>query len=128
MPSYQAENHLFVDGVLIPPGARFKSDLVPGRKWKPLDAAAKAAVEQRQAQLAKAPATISGVSMPDGTLRLDAFDRMQPATTEIPEDWRSLHQSQRRALAMKLGAPRQIKVPDADAMIEREVTRRAAAA
>lgn len=128
MARYRAKSYLFIGGSYITPGTRFESKLVPGKNWEPLDDDAREAVGKREAEVARQRPEVIGVSRPDGTLRLSAFDRMQPAATEIPADWSSLSQSKRRALAMKLGAPRQIKVPDADAMIEREVARRATAA
>lgn len=128
MARYRAKSYLFIDGSYIQPGATFTSKRPPGKNWEPLDDAAKAAVAKRHDEVARTVPTVSGISQPDGTLRLSAFDRLQPAATEIPDDWKNESVPARRALAIRLGAPRQIKEPDADAMIEREVARRAALA
>lgn len=44
----------------------------------------------------------------------------------IPDDWRSFNPQKRRMLAIKLGAPNNVKVADATQTIEDEVARRKA--
>lgn len=50
----------------------------------------------------------------------------QPEPVEIPENWRSLNDEDRLALARKIG-PANTKAAKADEVIENEVARRAAA-
>lgn len=117
MARYRALNALFVRRLIVA-GEEFESDLPPGRNWAPLDEAARAAVAARGGNVVQ--------------LRTvhDRIDRTPPApaAVDIPEDWRDLKWAQRRAIALKLGAPNTINRENADAFIAEMAQRRLKAA
>jgi hypothetical protein len=110
MARYLAKANLYVDR-FIGAGEEFAADIVPGRNWEPLDAAAKKAFAER---------------FPTG-----APQDVQPAGTghsmmAIPEDWREMNSQALIQLAVKLGAPRKgTGRAQAEQHIEREIIMRA---
>jgi hypothetical protein len=108
MPKYRALGMLFIESRLIIAGEDFESDLIPGKNWHPMDAAAKAAVEKRGA--------VAEPKLPG---------EHDTPRVEIPQNWRELNAQQQIALARKLGAPgKGLKRGDAIKRIETELAHR----
>jgi hypothetical protein len=115
MPQFEALQPLFIVDRYIEPGERFESDLPPGRNWKPLDDAAKAAVEKLSPERKALNAAVDKLEQ----------RRTAPGAVEIPANWAELSAAKRRGLATKLGAQNTIKADDADKVIQAELDRRA---
>lgn len=110
MANWRAKAQLYVDDRLIEPDEEFSSDLVPGRNWEPLDAAARKAFADRF------PSGPPVEAKPAGTGH---------TMMAIPDNWQDLPVPQIIALAVKLGAPRKGTGRDqAVAHIEREIAAR----
>lgn len=113
MARYRAkQNPIYLDLRLVAVGEEFESDLPPGQNWEPLDDAAKRAVAKQF------PSGVPPKAKLPGTHDTPAAD--------LPANWRELAWPQQRAIAIKLGAPRNANREAALAVIEREEFNRAA--
>lgn len=111
MANWRAKAQLFVDDRLIEPDEKFSSDLVPGKNWEPMDAAARKAFDERF------PSGPPVEPKPAGTGH---------TMLAIPDNWRDLSAPQLITLAVKLGAPRKGTGRDqAVTHIDREIAARA---
>jgi hypothetical protein len=112
MARYRARALLLVDR-LIEPGEEFSSALPPGRNWEPLDDEARAAVETFRTENAKV---------------LSIVERIEADAVKIPENWEHRSVAQRRGLAQRLGAMKDVTIEEAEAVIRAEIERRGALA
>jgi len=115
MAKYSAKAALFIGRRLIEPGETFDSDLPPGKNWRPLDAAARAAVDRRDG---KGPADDRRMTISDA--------RPAAQDADIPEGWEDLPSDDIVKLSRALGAPKNNNATQARGFIEKEVARRAA--
>lgn len=115
MAEYAANAMLFIGDRLIMPGETFESDLVPGKNWEPVDAAAKAAFEKRFGAKALQPAPVAATAPA-------TEPKAGEATDGIPADWRTRKPFYIINLARRLGGgAKNMKLDDAKEMIERHL-------
>ncbi|MDO8596416.1 MAG: hypothetical protein Q7R45_07315 [Sulfuricaulis sp.] len=109
MAKYQAEALLFVERRLIAPGESFESDDVPGRNWKPLDDAAKAAVTAHFGDKPKGPVKFVQPATipvePTAPVEEPKPPESLPVIVQIPPDWDLDRPERIINLARRLGAP-----------------------
>lgn len=115
MATYCAMAKLFIGAQLIAPGEVFESDLPPGRNWKPVDDAARAACKARDKERGQMYAEQNKYEPPTRHA-LDAI--------VIPSDWLEKSAKDVITLARRLGAAANCNYAQAIAQIERTIASR----